>query len=133
MSANRRPPDDPLEWMNRARSNLLQAQARQRGVYLEDLCFLAQQAAEKAIKAVLIHLGVGEFPYTHDLTTLIALVVRAGLSVSEAVAQAARITRFAVVARYPGRAEPVTEEEYERAVAIAKEVLEWAQEAVPDQ
>ena len=73
------------------------------------------------------------FPYTHDLTTLIALVVRAGLSVSEAVAQAARITRFAVAARYPGLAEPVTEEEYERAVAIAKEVLEWAKQAVPDQ
>lgn len=132
MSANRRPPDDPLEWVNRARSNLLQAQARQGGVYLEDLCFLAQQAAEKAIKAVLIHLGV-EFPYTHDLTTLIALVVGAGLSVSEAVAQAARITRFAVLARYPVLAEPVTEEEYERAVAIAKEVVEWAQQAVSDQ
>jgi len=132
MSANRRPPDDPLEWVNRARSNLLQAQARQEGVYLEDLCFLAQQAAEKAIKAVLIHLGV-EFPYTHDLATLIALVVGAGLSVSEAVAQAARITRFAVLARYPGLAEPVTEEEYERAMAIAKEVVEWAQQEVSDQ
>jgi len=130
MSANRRPPDDPLEWVNRARSNLLQAQARQEGVYLEDLCFLAQQAAEKAIKAVLIHLGV-EFPYTHDLTSLIALAVGAGLSVSEAVAQAARITRFAVLARYPGLAEPVTEEEYER--AIAKEVVEWAQQAVSEQ
>jgi HEPN domain-containing protein len=132
MSANRRPPDDPLEWVNRARSNLLQAQARQEGVYLEDLCFLAQQAAEKAIKAVLIHLGV-EFPYTHDLTSLIALAVGAGLSVSEAVAQAARITRFAVLARYPGLAEPVTEEEYERAIAIAKEVVEWAQQAVSEQ
>jgi HEPN domain-containing protein len=31
-------------------------------VYLEDLCFLAQQAAEKAIKAVLIKRGVA-FPY----------------------------------------------------------------------
>ena len=30
-----------------------QAQTRPAGVYLEDLCFAAQQAAEKAIKAVL--------------------------------------------------------------------------------
>jgi len=51
-----RPPDDPHEWLRRARSNLARAQAdiRLAGVYLEDLCFDAQQAAEKAIKAVLI-------------------------------------------------------------------------------
>jgi HEPN domain-containing protein len=41
-------------------------------VYLEDLCFDAQQAAEKAIKAVLIHLGV-RFPYVHDLSVLLDL------------------------------------------------------------
>ena len=53
MSTVRLPPDDPREWLNRARSNLVQAQTRLAGVYLEDLCFAAQQAAEKAIKAVL--------------------------------------------------------------------------------
>src|SRR5829696_10527795 len=54
MPPERRPPDDPREWLNRARSNLVRAQAILPGVYLEDLCFDAQQAAEKAIKAVLI-------------------------------------------------------------------------------
>jgi len=49
----RRPPDDPREWLNRARSNLLLAQAAGPGVYREDLCFNAQQAVEKAIKALL--------------------------------------------------------------------------------
>ena len=44
------PPDDPREWMNRARSNLVLAKSRILGAYLEDLCFAAQQAAEKAIK-----------------------------------------------------------------------------------
>ena len=47
-------PDDPREWMNRARSNLALAKNRVPGAYLEDLCFEAQQAAEKAIKAVMI-------------------------------------------------------------------------------
>ena len=42
------PPDDPREWLNRAKSNLAQARARVPGAYLEDLCFGAQQAAEKA-------------------------------------------------------------------------------------
>ena len=47
------PPDDPREWINRARSNLIKAANRVPGVYLEDLCFDAQQAAEKAVKALL--------------------------------------------------------------------------------
>ena len=43
------PPDDPREWMNRARSDLTQAKNQVPGVYFENLCFNAQQAAEKAI------------------------------------------------------------------------------------
>ena len=49
------PPNDPAEWLNRARSSLVRAKARLPGSYLEDHCFDAQQAAEKAIKAVFIH------------------------------------------------------------------------------
>ncbi|MBI3952058.1 MAG: HEPN domain-containing protein [Acidobacteria bacterium] len=39
-------------------------------VYLEDLCFNAQQAVEKAIKALLLHRGL-RFPYVHDLTQIL--------------------------------------------------------------
>ena len=74
MTPHRRPPDDPIEWLNRARSNLTRAKARLEGVYLEDLCFDAQQAAEKAIKALLIARGV-EFPYVHDLSRLLTVLV----------------------------------------------------------
>ena len=42
------------------------------GAYLEDLCFDAQQAAEKAIKAVMIARDM-EFPYVHDLDQLLTL------------------------------------------------------------
>lgn len=51
MSGERFPPDDPREWLNRARSNLAKAKGAYaiHEVYLEDLCFDAQQAAEKAI------------------------------------------------------------------------------------
>ena len=54
---DRFPPHDPREWMNRARSNLAMAKNRIPDAYLEDLCFEAQQAAEKAIKAVMIKRG----------------------------------------------------------------------------
>lgn len=54
MPAKRFSPDAPREWRNRARSNLVKAQSSPEtpAIYLEDLCFDAQQAAEKAVKAV---------------------------------------------------------------------------------
>ncbi|MDE2901464.1 MAG: HEPN domain-containing protein [Chloroflexota bacterium] len=51
-------PDDPREWMGRARGNLARAKRRAPGDYLEDLCFDAQQAAEKARKSLFIRRGV---------------------------------------------------------------------------
>jgi hypothetical protein len=57
MVRKRYPLDDPREWLNRARSNLAHAQAVSPEVFLEDLCFDAQQAAEKAIKAIFICRG----------------------------------------------------------------------------
>jgi len=62
MPLERFPPDDPREWLNRARSNLAQAKVEHPAVYLEDLCLHAQQAAEKAIKALLLQRGI-RFPY----------------------------------------------------------------------
>lgn len=60
MPSKRFPPDDPREWLNRAKSNLAKVNipSETSEIYLEDLCFDAQQAAEKAIKSVLIHLDV---------------------------------------------------------------------------
>jgi HEPN domain-containing protein len=94
-------------------------------VYLEDLCFDAQQAAEKAIKCVLIYKKV-RFPYIHDLGELLALVERSGEEIPDAVLQAAKLTRYAVAMRYPGVVEQVTQDEYAEAVAIAGAVVEWA-------
>ena len=54
MSPERFQPDDPREWLNRARSSLALAKTRPPEAYLEDLYFEAQQAAEKAIKGLLI-------------------------------------------------------------------------------
>jgi len=131
MPPERFPPEDPREWLNRARSNLVRAKEgfHLSGVYLEDLCFDAQQAAEKALKALLLHRGV-RFPYVHDLAEHIGLLEQSGQEVPGAVRQAARLTRYAVVTRYPGLFEPVTSEEYEEAVAIAEEVVLWVQKVI---
>ena len=120
------PPDDPREWLNRATSNLALAKNRIPGAYLEDLCFEAQQAAEKAVKAVLISIEV-EYPYVHDLARLLSLADDAGAPIPDSVRKAAELTRFALVTRYPGAARPVTEADYLAAVEAAEAVVRWAE------
>ena len=121
------PPDDPREWMNRARSNLLSAKNRIPGVYLEDLCFDAQQAAEKAIKAVMIRRTI-DFPYVHDLTRLLSLLEEAGETIPEAIRKAEALTPYAWITRYPGADRPVSEQEYAEAIESAEAVVQWAEE-----
>ena len=112
--------------MSRARSDLTLARGKRKGVYLEDLCFHAQQAAEKAIKALLIWHGI-RFPYVHDLAALLILLEKATGDLPASIRQAARLTRFAVHARYPGTAPPVHENEYRKAFKLADGVLRWAE------
>ena len=126
---NRFPSNDPREWLNRARSNLARAKRYIPGVYFEDLCFDAQQAAEKAVKAKLMALGV-DFPYVHDLARLLTLIEEAGETVPNTVRRAAELTPYAIVTRYPGPVRAVSPEEYREAVRIAEEVVRWAEEAV---
>jgi HEPN domain-containing protein len=52
------PPDNPREWLARARGSLIVAQTVIEEVDFENFCFEAQQAAEKAIKAVMITRGI---------------------------------------------------------------------------
>jgi len=98
----RYPPDDPREWLNRARSNLALAKAKRKGVYLEDLCFDAQQAAEKAIKALLIKVDV-DFPYVHDLAELLTLLEKNGQKIPTSIRQAEGLSRYAVFTRWGRR------------------------------
>lgn len=74
MPQDHRDPTDPRAWLRRARSNLARARITPPTpeILYEDLCFDAQQAAEKAVKAVLVH-GSIEFPKTHDLNRLLSL------------------------------------------------------------
>ena len=124
------PECDPRRWMDRARSDLALARSRPEGAHLADLCFHAQQAAEKAIKALLIRHDV-EFPYIHDLTVLLALLEDAGEAVPPSVKPAAALTPYAATTRYPGIGDRMTEEEHAEAVLLAGIVVAWVEERLP--
>ena len=126
MTHKRLPLEDYREWLNRARSNLVQARAVMPGVYFEDLCFEAQQAAEKAIKAVFVY-RAESFPYTHNISRLLKQLERDGIRVPKYVYRAVGLSRFAVETRYPGLSGPVSNRQYQSAVRIAAAVLQWAE------
>ena len=121
----RHPSTDPREWLSRARSNLTRAGNRLAGIYLEDLCFDAQQAAEKALKGVLLSRDV-EFPYVHDLAHLLHLLESHGEPIPPDVRRVGRLTPYAVATRYPGPGVPVSEAQYLEALEIAETVVHWA-------
>lgn len=123
-------PGTPSEWLRRARSNLaLASSPKPEEVLREDLCFECQQAAEKALKAVLLSKGI-PFRFVHDIGELITLLNRAGLEIPADVSESVILTEYAVEARYPGPFEPVTMHEFEDALMLATAVVRWATEVV---
>jgi hypothetical protein len=75
-----------------------------------------QQAAEKAIKAVLLKHSI-RFPRTHDLRELIVLVRRNGIAWPFALDSVETLSPFAVQARYPDDTCPLDENDIEDAPA----------------
>lgn len=130
MPQDRPIPGTPGDWLARARSDLAFARLPlPEGAFYEDLCFHAQQAAEKALKAVYQNHG-WTFRYTHDLEELIAGLKRRGLAIPSEVDDAIVLTSFAWEARYPGLSEPVTPEEYNEAIRHTEAVVAWAEKAI---
>ena len=114
------------QWLSRALSNLDRARAgkiRQTILY-EDLCFDCQQAAEKSLKALLVAYDK-ESPHTHLIAHLLETLEQTGLKIPDTIKAASDLTEYAVHTRYPGLYEPVSEEEYREALAMAERVHEW--------
>ena len=121
-------PGDPRTWLQRAYSNLRLAETggAAHGVLLEDLCFNAQQAAEKALKAACLSKRL-DFPKTHSLVQLMDILEAGNVILPEPVKAADILTQYAVQARYPGPVEEITVEEYQEALALASRVVFWAE------
>lgn len=126
---------DPLRrdavdaWMTSSRGDLASASALSRHRDEETspsaAAFHAQQAAEKAIKALLLDRGIS-FPRVHDLSLLVGL--QPDEDFDEAVAD---LTKYAVEQRYPtGLGDPlelnaeVDWPEADQAIATARSVVE---------
>ena len=109
-------------WLRKAEEDLLVAENELHNVAWAS-AFHAQQAAEKALKALLVALKVDP-PRTHEIEFLLRLLEEKGVETSE-VSEAGKLTDYAVEARYPDFEEEPTVEEAAEALELARSVMEW--------
>lgn len=125
-------PGSADDWLNRSQGKLVLArQPLPDGGYWEDLCFMAQQSAELAIKAVFQHHG-WRFPFIHDLRQLLDLLEGQGMSIPETIREAEKLTIYATQMRYPGSGGFMTEADYRNMLAVAEAVYAWARAQVEE-
>ncbi len=121
--------EDYKIWLQRAESNLkLAKEGKVEGVLLEDLCFEAQQAAEKALKALLIYLS-DEYPKVHAFSVLLDDLEK-HIEIPDFIKEVLELSDYAVQTRYPGDYYPVGEDEYNRAIEIVEKVINWVKESI---
>ena len=88
----------------------------------DTVCFHAQQAAEKALKALMTRHGTA-FPMTHDLVRLLDLALALMPQLEDYRERFAVMTAYAVQTRYPTDWASPSRDEALAALAVAEEVL----------
>jgi HEPN domain-containing protein len=118
------------EWMRHARSDMAIARMVENDeIAPEIIAFHAQQAVEKALKALLIQRQV-DFPRTHVIGVLIGLCKECGYKIEENLEEATTLSRYAVASRYPRETDLITRQEAKIAADLAKQVLDWSENQI---
>lgn len=121
-------------WLKQAEEDLKYADAATTDAFYAWACFACQQAAEKALKALLIEHDV-EFPRTHQLITLAQHAERTAPSVKDLRAQLDVLNQYYAPTRYAdlhgGTApfEHYTEAMAREAITFARTVVTTIREA----
>jgi len=120
-------------WLEKARRDLKVALNELRGSepFTDIICFHAQQAAEKYLKAYLTWHEI-EFPKTHALEDLVLLAGQKDPAFLALKDEVALLTPYAVETRYPEFEEPLLEDARE-AVQVAEKVREFVLRRLPEE
>lgn len=122
-------PNRARDWFNQAMRDLEQAEDSRRAERHEWACFAAEQAAEKAVKA--LHLHLGQEAWGHVVARLLRELPENTLVPGELVEKGRVLDSFYIPPRYPNsHPEGAPFEHYgslqsEEAVRYAREILEF--------
>lgn len=116
----------PEEWLAYADDDLRFARSGLSDGFFSHVCFLAQQAVEKALKGYLLHKGK-MYPKTHSLPNLVKLIDESWLDEFDKMVK--KMDKFYIPLRYPDamagtlpKGAPDRED--------AEQALSWADELV---
>ena len=90
---------------------------------IEIVCFHAQQAAEKMLKAFLVSKGI-DFPKTHDLQELCLLCEGLDIQFNNFHREMVTLNRYSVIPRYPMEWE-ITEADAETALKCSENIMNF--------
>lgn len=125
MSDQPEPDDAWKRWWRYANEDLLSAKKlAEEGSSSRWVCVMAQQAAEKAIKALLVNRAI-DFPRTHDVLRLLQLLPQ-GLAMGVNAEGLDRLSAWAVAGRYPVDVRDATRDDAQGALAAACAVVNAA-------
>lgn len=122
-------PERSTDWMGQAERDLLMAGQAARSGFPEWACFIAQQAAEKAINAV--YQKRGGVAWGHSVTDLLSGLEKECIVPGELMKGARSLDRWYVQARYPDgfpQGKPgdyVDQEDAEDAIGGAGRIIQY--------
>jgi|SRR5579863_4074163 HEPN domain-containing protein len=123
------PPSPPLHnaaaWIAKADNDLLAADNNVSAARTpwDAVCFHAQQAAEKSLKALLVARGILP-PHKHDLTDLLTRALAFEPTLRSLAADATMLTSYAVEVRYPDSLVTCTAADGHAALAAGRRIRE---------
>lgn len=128
-------PERHADWLAQARLDLDHARLAAGASHFEWAAFAAQQAAEKACKA--LHLSLGGDAWGHDLTRLIELLPPSHRAPADLIDRGKALDKHYLPARYPNGfaagtpREHYTGHEAEQAIADADAIIEFCARSIP--
>ena len=128
--------DEVSNWLEEAKADLRHARDCMRLERFNWACFVSQQAAEKALKAAILHVK-GEYARGHDLVKLYKSLRDARRDLLLDVARLSELSAYYTQARYPNAglerpSEEITAEQAERAYETARGVIDEVSKIVSD-
>lgn len=123
-------PNRARDWLNQAFRDLETAEREREAASHEWACFAAQQAADKAVKA--IHLSLAQEAWGHDVAGLLQELPSDAAAPSDLIEKGRFLDNLYIPTRYPNsHARGAPWEHYgllqsEQAIRYAREILEFA-------